>query len=278
MSISPRLVLFYLFALNAFPATGVAAENPGCLITSEAGVVMERFDYAERRDSGELLDRETGLLPGLRAGFDVGCGPWKFAGSAGYQRAQLDYDGQSSGGSKLASRTLEAVREIDLIVGRKFTPSFINAFTIYGGTGYREWRRNIANSGNVSGLDEKYRWGQLIVGGNTSLYQSGPQHIGIDLRWLRMWQPKLAVVFRGLFEAPDDLRLGARNGWRIALPWKYELDTHSAFKLEPYAQGWHIARSAPGPLFRNGVSVGSFFEPASDTRLYGITFNWLHTY
>jgi hypothetical protein len=84
------------------------------------------------------------------------------------------------------------------------------------------------------------------------------------------------VDFRGVLDRPEDLSLNVHHDWRVALPWQFNLDPTNSVRIEPYVEKWHIDQTATKTLYRQGVQVGNFFEPASQTQLYGITFNWLH--
>jgi hypothetical protein len=269
----PPLIFFALIFASLTPNLATS-----CIFSSEAGVRLESYEYREIRDNNVLIDKESGLLPGLQLGLNANCDQWQFSTGAATQQARLEYDGQTNSGRKLASRTQENVSEVSAQVGRRFGISDTNSIGLYGGAGYWQWQRNIASVGIVSGLDEKYRWRFYYLGGNLSLLEKNPHRLMLDMRWLRMTQARLSVDFRGLFDKPDDLELRIQNGWRVALPWQYSLNPTNAIHLEPYVQGWRIPSSAAKPLAKNGIIVGDFFEPASTTRLYGITLNWQHYY
>lgn len=239
---------------------------------------MESFAYRETGLNGQLIDREDGLLPALHLGASTKCSAWDLTASGSLQRARLEYDGRTSGGSKLSSRTLENIREFSLQAGRRFLTGGAHSVGVYGGAGYWRWQRNIAAVGSVSGLDETYRWNYYYIGSNVALLHDKPHLLTADLRWRRMAGGKLKVDFRGVFDHADDLDLKVKDGWRVAVPWQYSLTRTDSLRIEPYWHGWGVRRSAAKPLLRNGVVVGEFFEPASDTRLYGISAIWIHTF
>ncbi|MEY4729784.1 MAG: hypothetical protein RL020_942 [Pseudomonadota bacterium] len=237
---------------------------------------MESYEYRETGNNNHLIDKEDGLLPGFALGLGANCNQWEFAVRGVQQRARLEYDGQTNTGRKFLSRTLESIGDLSAQVERRFLVSDTNSVGVYGGVGYWQWRRNIASGGNVSGLDEKYRWRYYYLGSNVALIEQKPHQLRLDIRWLRLTQAKLSVDFLGVFDKPEDLMLDVRNGWRVALPWQYMFNPENSIRLEPYAQGWRIPRSEAKFLSRNGVIAGNFFEPASQTRAYGIKATWSH--
>jgi hypothetical protein len=273
------IILFLLSNIfSPLSAYGAAEDEKNCTFYSEAGLRMESFYYRESGNNNQLIDKETGLLPGLHLGLSAKCRLWEFGISGGQQRARLEYNGQTNNGIKFLTRTLENINEVSVQVGRRFLLGDVSNIGVYGGAGYWQWQRNIASVGNVSGLDEKYRWRLYFLGSNVALLDNKPQQLLLDLRWLHMEHARLSVDFRGVFDRPEDLPLGTSNGWRVALPWRYNLNPANSMRIEPYAEAWHIAQTGAKKLFRDGVEVGNFLEPRSSTRLYGVTLNWQHSY
>lgn len=250
----------------------------GCEFSHQLGVKLERFHYKETNNRDELIDQETGLLPGLNIGASANCGAWIFSASIEQQRARLEYDGQSSGGRKIFTRTMENIREVSVQASRRFAISHADDVSVYSGVGYWRWQRDIEAVGNVAGLDETYRQRFFYLGGDTTLFRQTQHRVALDARWLRLLSPTLDVDFKGLYDTAAGLTLNAQHGWRVSVPWHYRVDEANTWVLAPYATGWRTNVSAAKPLFRKGVVIGDFFEPASTTRLYGIQLSWRHQY
>jgi hypothetical protein len=267
----------YISLLSSAGAS-MAADRENFSVTGETGLSLNSFNYRELDGSGNLIDKETGLLPGVRLGINAEHGGWHFGGQAEFQRARLDYDGQANTGRKLSTRTDESIWNAMLTAGKHFSINQANDFGMYANAGLRQWRRDIATVGNVSGLYENYRWWHVGLGGNAALYQSGKHRIDADVSVSRSFQPTLGVDFKGVYDKPDTIELPATTGWRVALPWRYQFGPATALRVETYLQAWNISRSAAARLTNNGVAAGSFFEPASETRLYGINAIWLQTF
>jgi hypothetical protein len=234
---------------------------------------MESYEYRETDVKNQLIDKEDGLLPGLLLGLGANCQQWEFAIRGSQQSARLDYDGQTNQGAKFLTRTQENIREVSAQVGRRFWVDDANSFGVYGGAGYWRWQRDIAGKVGVSGLEETYRWRFYYLGSNVALIEKNLHQLLLDFRWVNRLQSKISVDIRG---SHGDATLNVRNGWRVALPWQYKLNSFNSMHVEPYVESWQIERTETEKLFRGGEKVGVFYEPASKTRLYGITLNWLH--
>jgi hypothetical protein len=270
--------LSVFFAINCFflSSAHVAAADKFCNLSSSTGVRLESYEYRETDSNNRLIDKEDGLLPGLQMGLAVKCDQWELAANGSLQHARLEYDGQTNTGAKFLTRTEEKIRELSAQIGRRFFSAGANSIGVYAGLGEWSWQRNIASRSNVSGLDETYRWRYYFLGGNVALVEKNPHQLLFDIRWLHRTQAKLSVDFRGIFDKPEDLSLNVQNGWRLALPWRYVLDNSNIMHIEPYAESWHIDRTGSKSISRNGLQIGNFFEPASNTKLYGVTLNWLY--
>jgi len=234
-----------------------------------------RFDYREYDDAGKLLDRENGTLPGVVLGLARIEGNWSLNGRFSWHNGNVLYDGQTNTGVPVRSRTDENIMNTSVSLERRIgasTDAWQLAF--YGGVGYRFWARDIratsTSSGQpVDGLSEIYRWRYFFLGGKTLLYRTGMCDWRLDLQLFRPIEPTIEVDYRGRNEN-FTLDLGARTGWRLALPWEYRLNQRAHLKIEPYMEGWELGRSPTQTLVSNGVPAGTVYEPRSGTRNVGV--------
>ncbi|MBI3546242.1 MAG: hypothetical protein HY081_06570 [Gammaproteobacteria bacterium] len=234
-----------------------------------------RFDYREYADTGKLLDREKGTLPGAVLGLARIEGNWSLNGRFSWHNGDVLYDGQTNTGIPVRSRTDEKILDTSVSLERRVGAS-ADAWPLafYGGIGYRYWARDIrststASGQRVDGLFEIYRWRYFFLGGKTLLYRAGLSDWRLDLQLFRPMAPTIEVDYRGRGEN-FTLDLGARTGWRLALPWEYRLNQRAHFKIEPYMEGWELGRSPTQTLMSNGVPAGTVYEPRSVTRNLGI--------
>ena len=110
------------------------------------GMSLLRFDYAEYLD-GQFLDGETGLLPGFYTSYATDIGDQSYLRFAGtYRFGEVDYDGETQGAGIPIQSTSDAdIVDIHFVYGRWLNKQATTAFPygLYGGLGYRYWRRNI---------------------------------------------------------------------------------------------------------------------------------------
>lgn len=263
--------LVCVFQLSILCTSPSQADSPPRWKVS-GGLSLLDFNYKEFDDDGSLLDREDGTLPGLIFGLERPRGPWVLGGRFSYYAGSVDYDGQTNTGTPITTRTDEKISEIEGRAEYWLRPE--DRWAVYGGLGYRYWARDIrptrtAGGQPVSGLFEVYDWWLVFFGTKVELYNKNASRWSLDLRVLRILAPELRVDATSQFDQAR-LDLGERYGMRLSLPWQYKLDKATHLTIEPYAEGWELGRSPTVPLTRNGVVIGTIFEPRSETRNYGI--------
>jgi hypothetical protein len=240
-----------------------------------AGIGVVDFGYKEFSESGTLLDREDGLLPGLALEVARRLGDWRLSGDARYFSGNADYDGRTNFGTPISTETDERMYSLSARVAREFR---IDGWSIapYAGYGWHRWQRDIkptqtAGGAPVSGLLEVYTWNTAELGTLAQLTLRERFHVGVDLRLFRVLDPEVEVRFSSVFDEAR-LPLGERSGARVALISAYELDQHLRIRLELYHEGWSFGRSSAQPLASGGSPTGvSVMEPRSETRNTGVT-------
>jgi hypothetical protein len=233
------------------------------------------FGYKEFSESGVLLDREDGLLPGVAVEVARRIGDWRLSGDGRYFSGSADYDGRTNFGTPISTETDERVYSLSLRIAREFR---IDGWSIapYAGYGYHRWQRDIkptqtAGGAPVGGLFEVYTWKTAELGVLTRLALRERFHAGVDLRVIGVLDPEVEVRFGSVF---DDARLalGERSGARLAFIGAYALDENLGIRVELYHEGWSFGRSASQPLTSGGSPTAvSAVEPRSETRNTGVT-------
>ncbi len=253
-----------LFVLSICTLPAIASDN-GFTTSAWLGLSGTSFDYEEFDDQGASLDREKGWLPGVKAGLNleydqvlVETSLWRSAGRVDYSSPRVD------------TTTDEDIRNLEILAGTWFfAKGRLRAGLIAGG-GYREWRRDILPTAAASGLDETYRWGYGLLGLRGELTFNRETRVSADLHLTRTLNPKINVDFAGRFDDVS-LALGEETGFKASLAIDWQLGTAVTLWLAPWYEYWKLGRSADAELFRNGVSIGTVFEPRSETRNAGIT-------
>ena len=260
--------------LSVFPTISPANED-----VIDIGVSLLSFDYAEYLD-GQFLDGETGLLPGFYASYakDIGVQSYiKFAGT--YHLGEVDYDGETQGAGIPIQSTSDAdIVDTYFVYGRRLNNGAKTAFPfgVYGGLGYRYWRRNInpslTPSGNtVAGVLEYYDWFYITAGLKGHIATINNMSVNFNIRTTRMMHAEIEIDYLG-FQNRDNnsLDLGEKWGLFVGVPIKFKAWDQN-ITIEPFYRQWDIGRSNIDPITSAGVPTGSgVFEPDSETRNFGV--------
>jgi hypothetical protein len=248
---------------------GVAGQDSTpAQFNAEVGVSALNFRYKEFGDTGGLLDREEGYLPG--AAFAIGArkGAWEVSAGGKWFRGRVDYDGQTNAGAPLKTKTDQAIIDVSASVGRWFAAPL--QVMPYLGVGYWRWQRDILATAISSALSETYSWGYAFAGVRLTAVHRDRFDIDFDVRAIRPIQPKIEVDFGGSFDRAS-LDLHSRTGWRVATPVAWRFGSTKSLSVEPFWERQELGRSANGLLKRGGAPVGTLFEPSSKSNNFGLT-------
>ena len=239
-----------------------------------AGPAMLNFGYKEFDETGAQLNSEDGDLPGLVVDLAHHVRAWRFGVQARLFSGTADHDGRTNRGRPIKTDTDERLQSISLSLAWK---SQMGAWPIapYIGLGYHRWDRDIrptrtSTGATVSGLFEAYSWKTAELGLLATMVSSQRFGAAVDARVFRVLDPKLKVRFESGFDDAT-LRLGEEAGARLGIVGVYTVGDSLGVKLELYHERWAFGRSTAQPLTSDGATVGSVFEPYSETRNNGVT-------
>lgn len=253
----PAAVLL-VFALAPARAADDATRLEGWL----AGSLTE-FDYAET-ENGIELDREEGLLPGLNAGLHLARGALFAEGTLAATDGHVDYRSAT-----VATRTDETILDVDVIAGRTLYDRDRTSLALYAGLGYRHWQRDIRSTATAFGLDETYRWWYGSLGVRATHALGARRQLRADLQLTRTLDPDIDIDFAAGYDSKN-LALGEANGLRASLAFEQRLREGLSLFVSPWFEYWKLGRSDTELLYRNGLPVGTVFEPRSTTRNLGV--------
>jgi hypothetical protein len=272
-----RAALGCLLALLG-ESTGLAhAQEQPAHWEVQAKLSVMNFRYEEFGDDGGVLDRETGVLPGVVAGLSRIAGPWRIHGEFSVHQGEADYSGQTTGsipGIPVSTQTSERIVDAHARIERWNSPDGRWRAAVYAGLGYRGWNRDISPSRTGSGLyvlgaTEYYETGYGMLGAKAATGPENSQWM-LDLRVLHTIEPKVHVA-AGSFGDALTLSLGARTSGAIALGWRTRRATGTVLGAEAFVEQWKFGRSAPAIQTRGGAPTGFVvYEPESETRSYGL--------
>lgn len=270
--LKPSFLPFLCTLLALLAPHGVMAQPQQGNELTIGGSVLH-FDYRERDDTGKLLNREDGYIPGVQLGLSHTVDRWQFAGDFAYHGGAVSYTGLTNLGSPISTHTRQNI--VDLAVRAEYWQQSSKGanYALYLGAGYHHWDRDIlstttASGAYVGGLFESYAWWSGFIGIKGDVYESASSSLLLDARLLQTIKPTMSVTF-GQYDNIT-LALGERVGVRLSLPWRHTLSHSSSLNIEPYAESYELGRSATAPLTSNGTAVGNVFEPRSHTVNYGL--------
>lgn len=231
-------------------------------LTPEVGLSTLRFNYVEYADTGRVLDTEQGGMPGLTLKLEVKQLGWVLEGVGSYHQAQVSYTGETNFGVPYNTHTDEKIGDVAVRVGRWFDTQY--PVMPFAGIGYRRWDRDILPA-TLGGLFESYHWKYAWIGAKVLLSKEATAMHVLDIGLLKPIHPKMAIDFKGAFNASPQVFPEARLGLRLLLSSKIPITQEINLVIEPYGEYWELGRS---PLVtQNAVSV---YEPQSKTRNIGL--------
>lgn len=240
--------------------------------TIHVGLDLHAFHYKEYDARGHVLDREDGVLPGLKVGFEARSGLYGIAIFAAAWNGTVEYDGQTQAGSPLTATSDATITDYRLAFSRGISSGANQAAVparLIAEIGTRRWDRKIRSTARTNSLYEVYRWPYYRLGGEISLSETDKLSVGAKALAGRTFSSSLEVHIKGYDTTTLDLKPG--NSFHLSIPVSYRWRPKRSLLVEPYFDYWHFDESSLQPLSRNGVSVGLVQEPENETSSFGIT-------
>jgi hypothetical protein len=227
----------------------------------ELGYGGLKFDYTETSSNGTWLDSETSGYGDLKGGYikyvhDLGK-IWSYEQSVeGYYSFHEGfgaYDGhlQNSITGSLTPYETTTWHEILQMHLRYKIENNVGESRVgwFLGLGNRAWDRDIQGP---FGLLEEYEWNYGEIGLSGTWYENG-FFTGFELSYQEALNPTMKAHINGGL----DFDLGKTNGYKVRIPFGYNIDKAWSVSLNYVLDVWEIEQSNV---------VGGFVEPASETK------------
>lgn len=262
---------FYIFLIVLGYVDTTTAGSANTKSESYLGLSLLDMTYKEFDDSGVLLDREDGVIPGFVLRHKSKKNNIFTDLSYSYHSSDVEYDGQTQSGIPAKTRSDAHIYEFQFKIGKELDNKNQNTFDIYAGLGYRFWQRNIRSTFIASGIYEEYDWSYYILGTRIPLFGTYRNNLTMDIQYTAMIDADIFVELSD-FGADDlSLALGKEDGYRLSLPWRIQNSNRSIWIIEPYYESWDIGKSEIKPITINGIPTNFIiWEPRSETRNVGI--------
>jgi hypothetical protein len=235
----------------------------------QLGFSIIDFNHQEVGEQGDSLNQEKGILPSIAAGITKPSPLGNLSAKFSFHSNTVEYNGQTSSGLSVKTRTAEKIFDVALQLERHFQIATKLSGYLYTGLGYHEWERDIYSTVTVSGLLETYQWGYGLVGIKKRLAVTNQFNWLLDYQLVYPIGSRIEVDAHGLFDKKQ-LHLTGKIGERFSLTWQYQLYHAMSMSIEPYFEHGQLNRSSTEILTRNGIKVGQIFEPRSETSNYGL--------
>jgi len=254
--------------LFSLPYPTLATSTPPN-IHLQLGFSIIDFNHQEVGEKGNSLNHEKGVLPGIAAGMIKTNPLGNLSAKFSFHSNTVEYNGQTSSGLPVNTRTAEKIFAGALQLERHFQIGTKLSAYLYTGLGYHEWERDIYSTATVSGLLETYQWGYGLVGIKKRLAVINQSNWLLDYQLVYPMSSRIEIDTHGLFDKKQ-LHLTGKMGERFSLTWQYPLYHAMSMSIESYFEHWQWNRSSTEILTRNGIKVGQIFEPRGETSNYGL--------
>jgi len=221
-------------------------------------------NYREKAKNGRK-SKDLGWLYGFQAGYDlIQCSIPYISADLRYAEGRTEYIGaiqnlRTGVVTPLYSHTDNNLFNIEVRAGYPF---FLGRWRLipFLGMGYQRWYRDALDK--KTGYTEVYRWAYFAEGLRISLELPCHWETGLHLKLMQMKMAEIEI--RGFFPWTSTLSLGDKLQAEIELPLTYSFN-HFFLNLTPYFRFLPIGKSQI-----QKTPKGVFFEPASNTNVYGL--------
>ena len=228
------------------------------------------LDYEE-----DDLMEEDGWLYGIVGRYIYhGSNNFMFETSANYVFGELEYDGETWGGTPVEADADDWIIECRGLFGGDYRINNNNAVTFFTGVGYRYWNDEIDAPG---GYEREIQYWYLPIGIKTisSLNNSWTCGMSIEYDLFLSGEVKshLSDVHPYLNDLKNDQDFGDGYGIKFSLKFDKKLTSDAGVSIEPYITYWDIDKSDTATLTYYGTPIGYGYEPANETIAGGLQLN-----
>lgn len=233
------------------------------------GLETMYFDYEE-----ESVDmEEDGFMYGLIGKYTYH-GDKKLMISATLEYAagdDLDYDGQTQGGTPIKEDTDDWIVECRGLIGYDYAFKEKHLITPFIGIAYRYWNDDI---GGMGGYEREIEYWYSPISVKTVSPLSDKWTWGLTAEYDLFWSGKVKSYFSdvdpGLNDPKVDQDFGDGYGLRFSVRFEREFARNYALSIEPYIRYWDIDKSDTETLSYYGTPIAYVYEPENETISYGL--------
>ena len=230
------------------------------------------FDYTEFSTSDQVLNSETGWLPGVEARFDhTFANDWLASIYTSFFRSMVNYDGQTQSGTPHTTDTgTEFFR-----LGAQLEKIIIKNTGLFVSVQSHQWERDIHDNNNISGITESYQWLEYSAGINYRYSINDKDNLKLNAGLLITRNAEIYVDLSRVNLGSTTLDIGDGTGARLKLDWNRQHNETMRYGLGLFFEGWDFGRSNTKAT-EGGSNIVYVTEPRSETRNIGLMFNFIY--
>ena len=227
------------------------------------------FDYTEFSTTDQVLNTETGWLPGLEAGLSYVITPnWSASINTSYYQGTVDYDGQTQQG---VPHTTDSDATL-FRFGARLDRLIYKDIHLFIAAQSHQWERDIQDKNNISGIDETYEWHEYSLGLSANFIITNKDTINLEASYLLVRNATIFVDLSRVNLGTTTLDQGDGTGARLNLNWRHHYENDFKLGLGLFFEGWGFGRSNTRQL-ENSSAIIFVTEPRSETRNTGLKLN-----
>jgi hypothetical protein len=236
------------------PAGGYAAD---IRISAE----LMHFDYEETDTQGNILNQETGFIPGFTLAASQ---PYRTIFNTlefSLYDGRVDYDGRTQLGQPHQTTTEQTI--LRLLYRLSWLPQNSKS-GFYGKVYWQQWDRDILPNNDVLGLFERYQWWTVEAGVQVTLIKDKRRNLLFELGALATTNGTIMIDLADLGYGNPSLNLGDDYGFSSKLKYEILHRNNGSFQFGVQFRRWEFGRSNSKTI-SNGSSVITITEPDSTT-------------
>jgi hypothetical protein len=213
---------------------------------------------------------EEGLMYGINGNYEYRDRWVMVSFNLEYLFGNLDYNGNTWGGSPYSADTDDYLYEYRFLIGSDIYDKKYK-ITSFVGYGMRYWNDDISGSGGYE-REVSYYYSPIgfKISKPLSKKWSGYFTAEYDLFWGGKVISHLSDTDSDLNDPENTQEAGKGHGMRVSLNLSNQLTDKVAWFIEPFFRYWDVSDSGCSTLTFNDIPVATVYEPSNKTKIFGL--------
>lgn len=231
------------------------------VFSGKIGYQLSHMDYSEDGMN------EKGYLNGIYAGLTFHPGRTMIKLEGDYSSGDIDYDGQTWGGTPLTSSGDNKIFNLRGLLGYDWI-SGNQAITPYLGIAVRYWKDDQDSS---SGYKRETWYYYSPIGVMYNYKSASAWSFALQAEYDIFWQGKNKSAFSDVNPGLNDIEVKQTQGYGVFLSASITYDFGIiGLNVEPFFQYWDVKESDSAALYYYGQLMTYAAEPDNDTKVWGV--------